>query len=338
MSVYTAVGSVLSEDGYFSVRLRYEALYAHTDVGDIHTLLRFSDDARLYFRGSDDKFVLEVHGEDLATDAVTFTSGTEIHIEVEHTQERRRLTVIGVGIPKVTGDPLDPVVVDEFVYVLGTEAGAEEVGLLKELRPLNVVTFAELTQERMLAQMKEGGNFAQLLSVLSEQSADFYDMCLYLPHAFTLESAYGLQLDIIGSVVGLAREGFGDDRYRELLGIQIELLLAVGRDEAEWTGTCPNLLRIVRKFIGVGTSGLPVTLTNIPPYAYQIDVPDLDLSEADLLVRFLTTATYGGVHKVVTAILDEYVWDAVEADVEGGGIWDSVEGDVPGALTWSMLL
>ncbi len=337
-TVYTAIGDFLTTDGYFSVRLRYAPLYVSGSVTGIHTLLAFSDTVRLFFRGADSTFVFDVEGEELVSAALTFTPGTELTIDVHHTEERRRLVVSGIGpVPtKVNVDPLAPIEADDLVYVLGTDSGSEPVGVLVELRPLNAVTFAELTSERMLSQMKAPGDFSQLLVVLSEQAADYYDTCLSMVHAFTLEHAHGAQLDMIGAVVGLGREGHTDDRYRQLLGIQIELLLAVAREEAEWTGTAPNLLRITRKFIGDGTT--PIALTNHPPYAYQLDVPDLDLDEADLLVRFLTTATYGGVQLVVTAVLDDLVWDSAEEDVSNGGIWDSAEGDVPGALSWSMVL
>lgn len=46
-------------------------------------------------------------------------------------------------------------------------------------------------------------------------------LLLDLPEAFNVDTAIGAQLDLIGKIVGLPRNGFNDDQYRILLNLRI---------------------------------------------------------------------------------------------------------------------
>lgn len=150
-------------------------------------------------------------------------------------------------------------------------------------------------------------------------------------------AAVGDQLDKIGDIVGLKREGFTDDRYRVFLAIQIELLLSSKRDSAEWTGTCENVLRIARTFKGIG--GGAIVLINYPPYSYLLEVPGLVLSESYLLRRFLTTANYAAVNGLMIVIITaESKWESNVTPVTDGGIWDSAVTPIAGAAKWQIVV
>lgn len=342
-ALYRAPQGLVTDEGYFALRLIYTPTYAHDGLGggESHTLIEFNDTTKLYFDGDSATFVLDVDGVTLASDAVTFSAAQELTFEVEHTDERMRVRVQGAtsGNSRIDGDPTRPAHIWSQIYLLGEkETGSPYDSTLVAFRPTNADTFAELVDTRLATQNDPGdANLRIVAKTIATRRGRIHDAALTIRDAGDIDHATGEELDIIGSVLVLPRNGFEDDRYRVFLNIQAELLLAQARDDSEWTGTCENLLRIARTFIGEDAG--PIILTNSPPYAYQLDVPDLVLSEAEILIRFLTTATYAAVRGVVTAILgDNGLWDSVEEDIEGGWIWDAVEEDITGASVWGAVV
>lgn len=207
--------------------------------------------------------------------------------------------------------------------------------------------FCELGECRVLSQMPDGSNgpsdtrvLRDLICIFLESLGVIRDVAIEVGEAFDVTTAVGEQLDFIGSVVGLPRQGFSDDRYRTFLQIQIELLLSATRDEAEWTGTVPNILRICRTFIGAAVVD-PVVYRGIPPYSYDLTVPGVTLVEIPQLIRFVCQATYAGVlGQIVIQLGANGVWDSDPANVgpiANGGVWDSDPanvGPLVGASVW----
>lgn len=202
---------------------------------------------------------------------------------------------------------------------------------------LSALTLEQLADLRVLVQMDDqlaNRKFRELMIDFAEGAEDYKLVAEQVASGFDLPIAVGAQLDAIGRVVGLTREGFTDTRYRTFLEIQILLLLSAARDDANWTGTIQNIVTICRTFIG--PTALPVRLTNAPPYSYEVDVPGLVLSEADLLARFLKTATYAGVLGYMVILLaSDSLWASDAVAVTEAGIWCSDSVAVAGCATWS---
>jgi hypothetical protein len=152
--------------------------------------------------------------------------------------------------------------------------------------------------------------------------------------AFDVDSAVGEQLDFIGGVVGLPRQGFSDARYRVFLNIQIDLLLSANREGANWTGTGNNILKIVRTFIGPGVD--PIVLTNFPPYSFLLSIPGITLSELEILINFLCVALYAGVlGQTVFVLGPDSLWDSDSVGpIVDGGIWCSASVPVVPCAVW----
>ncbi len=196
----------------------------------------------------------------------------------------------------------------------------------------------ELSDERVLIQMDDTtGNrdFRDLLCCFSLGFDRFVDVSNAVKQAFALETAEGEQLDFIGSVVGLPRQGYSDTRYRTFLEIQIDLLLSANRDEAEWTGTHENILRICRTF--VGPLAPPITLVTSGPYNFELSVPGLVLSELLILVNFICKAIYAGVlGQVVIVVASDSLWESDSVGpIPDGAIWCSDSVAVVPCGTWS---
>ena len=184
--------------------------------------------------------------------------------------------------------------------------------------------FCQIADDRVLVQMDDdAGNrkFRDLICLLVEDLGLYRDVALDVEGAFDVTTALGEQLDMIGSVIDLPREGWNDTDYRKLLQIRIELLLSALRDDAKWTGTAENILTIARKF--VGPLAPPIQLINVPPYNFTLTVSGLAYADAILLFRFICIAVYAGVMGYMSFSLAP------------GGLWDSDSvGPIPDAATW----
>lgn len=152
--------------------------------------------------------------------------------------------------------------------------------------------------------------------------------------AFVREDATGDRLDKIGAIVGLPRRGYSDDRYRLFLAIQSELLLAAQSEEKGRTGSCENILKICRTFIGDAVAD-PVVLLNLPPLGLVLSVPGVTIGEANLLASFISTAVDGAVYGlIIFSTSSGSAWGSRSVTVATGGTWGSRSVAVAGASTW----
>ena len=196
----------------------------------------------------------------------------------------------------------------------------------------------DLAEDRVLVQHPDAPGerqFRDWICAFSEQAGTYLDAAAEVKEAFDLDTAVGVQMDMIGAVVGLPRSGFDDTRYRTLLKIQVDLLIGRLPGNPNWTGTVNNLLSICRQFIGAAVIP-PVTLQNSPPYSYILNVPGVTFDELKVLVRFLCQATWAAVlGQVIVLPTSGDVWGSVHGAVTDSGIWCSVHGAVANCANWS---
>lgn len=69
----------------------------------------------------------------------------------------------------------------------------------------------------LLAQFKDAPNLTGLLTVNNEQANEFMDALFEVRDLFWIDTAEGTQLDVIGSIINLARMGYNDTDYRARL-------------------------------------------------------------------------------------------------------------------------
>ncbi len=156
----------------------------------------------------------------------------------------------------------------------------------------NAALFCENAQERVLIQMDDtvgSRQFRDLVCIYVERLGEYVTVANEISAAFGVTTAQGEQLDMIGSLIGLPRQGFEDDAvYREFLKIQIDLILAASRSEANWTGTHNNILSICRTFMGAIGVGGTIVLNNFAPYSFSLSIPSItDPAEFNILIGFL---------------------------------------------------
>lgn len=210
--------------------------------------------------------------------------------------------------------------------------GAEAFGVVEGDPP--TPDYCQLQEDRLLGQILAGGDFRELVCLFAEDDERYRNLARAVGNSFDRATATGEQLEMVGSHVDLPRRGFSDPRYRDLIAIQIECLLSAEREDGTWVGTCENVLRITRLFIGEGDE--PIFLQNEAPYDYNLTVPGLELDEAPVLVSFLQKARYAGVYGVIQAPLgDEWVWGHEDVAVDDNGLWGHEQLAVAGVLKWA---
>lgn len=203
-----------------------------------------------------------------------------------------------------------------------------------------VYEFCEIADDRVLVQMDDApGNrkFRDLVCDFVEGLDVYAEEARLVGEAFDLDTATGVQLDAIGAVIGLPRQGFPDDRYRVFLKIQSDLLLSAARDGANWTGTVNNILTICRTFTGPGPA---ISLQNSPPYAFLLSIPGVAADELRILVRFICVAIYAGVYgQIIFIVAPDSLWDSsAVGPLPDAGIWCSTSVAVPNCATWGFTI
>lgn len=190
--------------------------------------------------------------------------------------------------------------------------------------------YCDLALDRVLAQMDDrpaSDNFRTLMCILAQAFGDLENVAFEVRDGFNVTNAFGVQLDMIGSIVGLTRQGYADERYRTFLQIQIDLILQAARDDANWTGTHNNILSICRTFVGAGAA---ITLTNYAPYDFTLTVPGIVVAEYPTLIGFICKALYAGVYGNVFISVGSGMVIGSDSVVVPGGTIGSESVVVPG--------
>jgi len=135
--------------------------------------------------------------------------------------------------------------------------------------------------------LKEKSNFESLLTAIVAPIKDIEDAAFDVLTERTIDNSIGAQLDVIGVIVGRAREGLADDVYRRYLRAQI----ATNNSE----GTLPEILNIARLIV----SDDDVTLIVVPyaPAAFTLVMGGASVTAevAAIVAEFVADAKVAGV-------------------------------------------
>lgn len=84
----------------------------------------------------------------------------------------------------------------------------------------------------LIQQFKDKPKFVQVLQLLTKQCEDIETAIFEFLNEFSIDTAVGAQLDLIGRLVGLNRNGRDDASYRTLLQIKVEINFSAGTPES----------------------------------------------------------------------------------------------------------
>lgn len=129
-----------------------------------------------------------------------------------------------------------------------------------------------------------GNNIEKLIDVFAQQIQDLEAVFFELLLNRLLDAAVGVQLDVIGRIVGLARSAFTDDEYRDRLRGQIILNLS--------SGELPQILAMVEIIVG---DSVPLTFVEEFPAAFEIESNEVPLPAGQgVIVAALVKSAKGG--------------------------------------------
>src|SRR5688572_18184074 len=120
-------------------------------------------------------------------------------------------------------------------------------------------TLAEFMAARLLYSVRAGPNARALVSIFANRVDGMLETIAACKAAYALDLAEGEQLDTLGRLLGVARLGASDTRYRVLLRIQALLVLTSSATEA-------TISQIVELFTGLP----PTEVTEHPPLAFHV--------------------------------------------------------------------
>lgn len=84
----------------------------------------------------------------------------------------------------------------------------------------------------LIQQYKEKPKFKAILEAIGNQCNNIETAIFELINEYTIENGSGVQLDIIGKIIGLNRDGRSDIAYKTLLKIKAEVNFSSGTPEA----------------------------------------------------------------------------------------------------------
>jgi hypothetical protein len=168
--------------------------------------------------------------------------------------------------------------------------------------------------DHLIELFKYGPRNQAIVAALVGQFQELENAAYQLKQAFDLDTAIGLQLDILGEVLGEDRKGRDDDDYRAALRV----VILVSKSH----GTIPQLLSIAQ---GMSPSA-SVNITEPGTMTLQINLSTLGSATLRTVFDMLKRAKAGGVRLLVT-------YGGVIGAVDGtpaGGIIGAADGSPAG--------
>ncbi len=180
----------------------------------------------------------------------------------------------------------------------------------------------ELGAARLLYICRESPNFRALADITDRRWSRMIGILEQIRVAYNLDSAVGVQLDVIGAQLGLERQGMNDARYRRALRVQ-QLIMA------STVNTTASVLAVFEAWITTPAE----YYRNVPPAHIEISGP-ISAADAYLLRRFLRAAAPAGVTLSIAGWAPgttPLIVDSIAVPVADPGVIDSVASPVADA-------
>lgn len=154
----------------------------------------------------------------------------------------------------------------------------------------------------LLYQTRLGTNFRALLEIAGARHEAFRANIEQVLAGFDIDIAEGVQLDVLGALLGEARQGGTDAEFRVRLKIQVLIMLSS-------TATADTIQRVIDAFTG----DPPEYYINEPPAAFSTGAI-VDADDTPALLRLLTRAKGGGIAMQFAALETGYLLSDEDAD------------------------
>lgn len=144
--------------------------------------------------------------------------------------------------------------------------------------------------DRLLEQFKDKPRILAWVTALLGQVQEIEDALYQLYWERLLDNAVGAQLDGIGQIVVLDRQGFDDEPYRAFLRAKIRVNLSNGKTE--------ELIYILKLILGDDAE--PIHLVQMHPASQQVYLTDVQYDAYFIYSKFWAKAKAAGVGSLFT--------------------------------------
>lgn len=154
----------------------------------------------------------------------------------------------------------------------------EEHGELYGEAIADIETHVEDARARLVYAMRNSEDFKKVLDIFNRRVQIVENVYRGITPTllFDIPTAYGQQLDQLGNLLGLPREGWDDPLYRIYLRTQSLLILPERRTQA-------NLLLVIRSLMDTDAGTILYSESN--PKTYALDIPAATLEDLILWNR-----------------------------------------------------
>lgn len=194
------------------------------------------------------------------------------------------LGAIGFG---ALGSP-DPVVVGPLIPWATREStlpGAPFVPI-----PAGQLDAVRSAVARLWKQFEQQPNWTDLMSILGQAWRDIDAQQGQVRVQQSVANAEGVQLDLIGELVDVRRNGLADPEYRTAIKVQVQTLIG--------SGTPEQVVAAVATIVGAGQA---VTYTELYPATFLVEVEQMTPDQLVVLLSLLCDVPPAGVSALLGA-------------------------------------
>jgi hypothetical protein len=155
---------------------------------------------------------------------------------------------------------------------------------------MTIPTHAQRSIDRAASYIKDKPKFQAFIAAFTAEFSSLEDLFTALKLAFTLETAEGSQLDMLGEVVGQPRNGLDDDLYRRYIQARIKVNLS--------SGTIQDIYNVFG-FLIVSGSTMRIVEGSDAEFVLHLDTEPVTSDEAEAFYDFLQAAKAAAVRAVL---------------------------------------
>ena len=152
---------------------------------------------------------------------------------------------------------------------------------------------------RLWHHLEQTESWPKLFRFMAESICELEDLLGQANKDRYISTAYGLQLDLIGEMVRLPRNGASDELYAQLIKVEVQTLYS--------SGTIPEILDAAA---GIITDGRDIELEEFQVAAFSLSIPNLSELEFSVLKAILCDMPAAGVAALLeTSSGNDPGWD-----------------------------
>lgn len=156
--------------------------------------------------------------------------------------------------------------------------------------PVGTLDYATTTKNRLYKQWEEDPEWLSMMDIIAASWAEVEGQLLEINDFRSVSTAFGVQLDLVGELVGRDRNGLNDEDYRRAIIVDANTLFS--------SGTPWELTELVRTLY----PNNDVSYREFYPASFVLSISGLSLEEFQLTLDIMQDTPPAGVGSLLEAI------------------------------------